>query len=206
MRTGAWAGAPTDILPQFRIAYYKLQLGMQPKQQWQGLIELLPTSPEDPTSRALHRTEHFERIVKAAKLAHEECGATDWFRLLRRNYADLWQRNRTSEDRTFRVPDLRETQLLLGGYIEEPSANRENGPLVTGDFDAGRERLTLRPFHTRWPAFVPKSGSGEDPATMLPRPDGVRIEPSPDGAVADASPLTTAWRPQPREGAWRRRA
>lgn len=114
----------TQILPQFRTAYYKVQLDMEPGQQWKALIELLPTSPEDPTSRALHRTEHFERIAKAAKVAHEESSAIDWFRLVRRNYADLSQRKIGGEVATFRSePDPRETELVLGGYIEELQAS-----------------------------------------------------------------------------------
>jgi hypothetical protein len=111
-----------QILPQFRTAYYKVQLGME--QQWKALIELLPTSPEDPTSRALHSTEHFERIATAAKAAHEESSAIDWFRRVRRNYADLNQRKIGAEVGSFATePDPRETELILGGYIEELHAS-----------------------------------------------------------------------------------
>ena len=109
-----------EILPQFRTAYYELRLGMEPIQQWKRLIDLLPTSPEDLTSRALHRAEYFERIVKAAKAVHEESAAIDWFRLVQRNYADLRQPKRRAESDTLTLdPGLRETELLLAGYIEE---------------------------------------------------------------------------------------
>ena len=93
---------------------------MEPIQQWKRLIDLLPTSPEDLTSRALHRAEYFERIVKAAKAVHEESTAIDWFRLVLRNYADLRQPKRRAESDTLTLdPGLRETELLLAGYIEE---------------------------------------------------------------------------------------
>jgi hypothetical protein len=114
----------TQVLPQFRIAYYKVRLGIEPKQQWNALIELLPTSPKDPTSRSLHKTEYFERVAKAASIAHGERAAIDWFRLARRNYAELNERRNMDEAATsYSEHDPRAMELLLGGYIGELHAS-----------------------------------------------------------------------------------
>jgi hypothetical protein len=113
-----------QVLPQFRTAYYKLRLGIEPKQQWKTLIESLPTSPEDPTSRSLHQSDHFERVANAASVAHEERAAIDWFRLVRRNYAELNERRNRGEVATSQSErDPREVELLLGGYIGELHAS-----------------------------------------------------------------------------------
>jgi hypothetical protein len=113
-----------QVLPQFRAAYYKVRLGIEPKQQWKILIESLPTSPEDPTSRSLHKTEFLERTAKAASAAHEERAAIDWFRLVRRNYAELNERrNRDGVATFYSERDPREIELLLGGYIGELHAS-----------------------------------------------------------------------------------
>ena len=113
-----------EVQTRFRTAYLKLRVGIEPKQQWRTLIESFPTSLEDPTSRAFHKSEYFERVAMAARVAHEERAAIDWFRLVRNNYSALNghnERDKNSLSQTELGP--REMELLLGGYISELHAS-----------------------------------------------------------------------------------
>jgi hypothetical protein len=117
-----------QITPAFRQAYYRLRLGIEPGQQWTRLLDLLPSTPDDPSARTLHQPEYLDRLARAARVVHEEEAAMGWFRTLRQRYREA----RPGPGRIHSDPHL--VELMLGGYIEElRSRSPESGsPSGTG--------------------------------------------------------------------------
>lgn len=113
-----------ELIPSFRQAYYRLRLGIEPGREWTRLIELLPSTPDDPSARTLHRPEYLDRLARAARAVHEEEAAVDWLRSLRQRYRELARPQPLATG-----VDPRQIELMLGGYIEElRSATSESGP------------------------------------------------------------------------------
>lgn len=112
----------------FRIAYYKVRLGIDSGRQWQILLDLLSDAPELEKAGVFYRTEILDVLVQAARADHREPEAATWFEALRQRYREARGRVPSSP---FRTDDpsspanvLRRMELMLGGYIRELEATR----------------------------------------------------------------------------------
>ncbi len=113
----------------FRNAYYKVRLGIDPSNQWQVLMDLLSDGPHDLESAGFfYRTEILDLLVQAARAAHKEPEAAAWLEALRRRYQEAQSQAAASpirtDDTTSPAHALRKMELMLGGYIRELGAPR----------------------------------------------------------------------------------
>lgn len=113
---------------EFRVAYYKLRLGMEMEMQWRTLLDLLSDGPEPERASGFYRVENLDVLVRAAKAAHKESEAVAWLEALRRRYQEA---RRNLGPSTFGsggpgslATALREMELVLTGYIGELDASR----------------------------------------------------------------------------------
>jgi hypothetical protein len=133
----------------FRVAYYKLLLGMKPAQQWARMMELMPASAATEGAGLFHTHEYLDRFARASRAVHQETATVSWLRELEGRYAEMVQRpdGQTASlyMRSFNTRrTLRELQLTVAGYIDElasPSAGCETRDEPAIDATAA-ERLT----------------------------------------------------------------
>ena len=120
----------TKILPEheFRIAYYKLRLGIEVDAQWQTLVDLLSDGPEPERASYFYRVEILDVLVRAARAAHKESEAVAWLEALRQRYQEA---RRSANLTAFGsagpgspASALRQMELVLTGYIGELDTSR----------------------------------------------------------------------------------
>ena len=95
-----------EVIPDFRRAYYELQLGINPRERWQDLVGMLQKAPQEREWRGLHSEFFLDRLVKASTVVHEESSTLNWLRGLREQYKEAIKEAHDSE------PDHREEASL----------------------------------------------------------------------------------------------
>ena len=146
------SGVPGDKIfreRDFKIAYYKLRLGIDMDAQWRTLLELLNDGPEPERASYFYRVEILDVLVRAAMVAHKESEAVAWLEALRQRYREARRRAGPpafgSGGPGSLASTLRQMDLVLTGYIGElETAAHQDGLLGAVSF-SGSENPCLKP-------------------------------------------------------------